>query len=1678
MEVIRKKRLDYLNTKTLIAEQQAVEEDIVVVAKSHDQLALNDTFNDSMFRENQSEDYEMDKQGEIDTVSLTSSNSRLLLPETPLTKGETSDEELLHLQENIKARLLTKKPVLYDVSDFSSQGSNDGFSDSAQSFLLNRSDFFEDKSECDSDIKYNLYDISDVEMDATRIDASNTFFKEDAESITSKNGSTDDIENGATGYSVTRFPNNYSSRIENIRKMLQRKDPTEIENKVLHSSKDVEKIDDKGFKAPNDKDRETKRDMYKKEARMKHLREVLQINVSSELGGKSIHTEDQERHVHMKEQSNMDDSGVIRTTEYDPKMSDYVSRIKNIREILQRKVSGETVKKDTLFEENKNSGEDKKVNISNEDVFARRYSNEDITEAENKSKALLQSMLDDLDQLDRIDKEAKLMDYDSPDQSEDSQSLDDVTKDGDVRLFASNDKVNEAFVTQNEVAEDEACISIEEPANEINQLSENKHSLEDQTVASSNAKTNVSENNGNSLEDGELLEESIEETPSVPADGNHTQDSKTEDIDSDNEDPPKLDLPSLEDSLRSTSDLKRSSQDFIEAILANDVHSEPVIEVMKTDVAEQLASVSLEEILQEKEPINSQLSHVYLDDTLKDSMDMLSKLEQLESNNCTDDGLSDGSEVEMQHDQTYIEDVIFADQHDSEETKLEEKEDCQVEDLIESTDSVGKCMIKVDNEMEPFFIDEQQDGVADFVLDHIEMEDLNETDSDTSVLSSQSILRSPLRMPLLPTEDDPMDSMNFPTNDTPLCGTGYQVTTTDEKDNGNDPLVTSIFTNLDILNPDENDPKGSSLDIVDTSGPVNDKTQEIEGVSEAIYHEALYMENEALNRGLSNLDSDGSLSIDVTDGGQYSKVENASEAENLNDANYKMIDYMEENSFEKCNTGLQGSLEIDNGSQAETGKFEHGNDTEKEICYVEPSSDGTEDGEDIEEIVVSNGDSFPLLECVEGKNIEGELALDEVYQTSLEGGKDSIAEGTTIKDIEFSEYLSVDKESDGDQANEKQRTLNPDEISRTVPEVQAQVESHESFSEANYDDNVKGLNDSADELESTNSVDGQNSLVEFDDEHIFNWNESNEKSEELLELIDSSLCRESSFVNEAIIVELSHEGNAAHEEVLKLGDTGDLREEYRARADLQNLPSELLDNLPLMLSPNSTMNSVTVITTGFAFEGIDTDTESEESRSNTGLSDSEDEIEFGLDGGELIKDDENGNFINDYFYETEKEGIFSRNEVAGEEKAQEFVGLRKNSDVQIGDIEIKNEDDKRGDECGIYFENYWHERVKAEGENKLSSSHETETNEKTTDEANSEDDQSLSTVEQEDQPQTRNVDWVDSGKQNEGETSFLLEETVLPVEMENDKQNSEEILLLYEDEFSKKISENDDLKEFEELEHILETEDVISEGSDALSVLLDDPLENVIVVDTTISSTSQTGNGNDEQQVKSGQLLDNEEQIPSDQQELLDILDGILEKEECDEDNVEEIEFEMLEFPDESSSFHKQAKEDRLHSPEINAENEISERPPSEASEDCDTPETENQPQNVLLSNTEEVSKSSESTEHDKVTEPCTETVPADHPDRNMLYIIPNKKTGSNNEKIIKDKSFTRDSRCPDLLQDFNENQLPKTSVNEAKSHTDQNILFECQGKTSRSEFDVNTTSASHVSRVYFHGFYQIIPLL
>lgn len=114
-----------------------------------------------------------------------------------------------------------------------------------------------------------------------------------------------------------------------------------------------------------------------------------------------------------------------------------------------------------------------------------------------------------------------------------------------------------------------------------------------------------------------------------------------------------------------------------------------------------------------------------------------------------------------------------------------------------------------------------------------------------------------------------------------------------------------------------------------------------------------------------------------------------------------------------------------------------------------------------------------------------------------------------------------------------------------------------------------------------------------------------------LKVIDSNLCRENSFVNEAIVVELSHENIERRAEFMKIGPAGDFREEYRARADLQNLPEELLENLPLSLSPRSVLNSPKLLQGIFISESNDTDSRSQNSSPYLGLSDSDDELEFG-----------------------------------------------------------------------------------------------------------------------------------------------------------------------------------------------------------------------------------------------------------------------------------------------------------------------------------------------------------------------------------------------------------------------------------------------------------------------------------
>jgi len=125
--------------------------------------------------------------------------------------------------------------------------------------------------------------------------------------------------------------------------------------------------------------------------------------------------------------------------------------------------------------------------------------------------------------------------------------------------------------------------------------------------------------------------------------------------------------------------------------------------------------------------------------------------------------------------------------------------------------------------------------------------------------------------------------------------------------------------------------------------------------------------------------------------------------------------------------------------------------------------------------------------------------------------------------------------------------------------------------------------------------------------------------DETLDIVDSGLCRDNSFVNEAVLVELSYENMENEGVPVKLGNAGDFREEYRARADLQNLPEELIGDLPLNLSRSFEFESVTLQSQLLG------ETSGSDTLSDFEMSNSEDEIEFGPNSNQdegSIKDNE------------------------------------------------------------------------------------------------------------------------------------------------------------------------------------------------------------------------------------------------------------------------------------------------------------------------------------------------------------------------------------------------------------------------------------------------------------------------
>ena len=240
---------------------------------------------------------------------------------------------------------------------------------------------------------------------------------------------------------------------------------------------------------------------------------------------------------------------------------------------------------------------------------------------------------------------------------------------------------------------------------------------------------------------------------------------------------------------------------------------------------------------------------------------------------------------------------------------------------------------------------------------------------------------------------------------------------------------------------------------------------------------------------------------------------------------------------------------------------------------------------------------------------------------------------------------------------------------------------------------------------------GNADQVGLDDEDL----EKKESSEELsvdssdnfieqvetLEIVDFNLCRESSFVNEAVIVELSHEEFESKDVAVRVGDAADLREEYRARADLQNLPEELVEHLPLDLSPMFALNSVT-LQDPFIGETSDSDSQSNASHPGNGLSDSEEEIEFGpgksdVDRNEnVIKDEEDAKELQEM---TSTNDDFSNANTVDSSHSSEndANSMQHNVQEENDSLDIVAELENKSDENdGINFTNDWFENSKTE----------------------------------------------------------------------------------------------------------------------------------------------------------------------------------------------------------------------------------------------------------------------------------------------------------------------------------------------------------------------------------------------
>ena len=343
-------------------------------------------------------------------------------------------------------------------------------------------------------------------------------------------------------------------------------------------------------------------------------------------------------------------------------------------------------------------------------------------------------------------------------------------------------------------------------------------------------------------------------------------------------------------------------------------------------------------------------------------------------------------------------------------------------------------------------------------------------------------------------------------------------------------------------------------------------------------------------------------------------------------------------------------------------------------------------------LVVSRGEN-QVSSMLDSPNTESTEPEDVASEQDV--SKESIED----KDSSLNETLDIDSDVASSTEEHLESVENGASSSHTKDRVVHELKAMRTSKDSSYPlDATDGLgdtgacnlaNEGADDLENENDL--------FGDVLSIGPVDGSKEEEEKLDIV-SSLCRENSFVNKAVIVELSHEDHECKGASVTLGNAGDLREEYRTRADLQNLPDELLENLPLNFSQRFDLTSVT-LQGPFIGETSGSDSQSEASIPDTGLSDSEEEIEFGPgntdeDQSESgIKDSQGFKGLRDITHTDKITDGFSHSF----EKHMKSVPCDVQSAKCTDSLEAKTELEKTSDQtAGIHFTNDWFESSQSE----------------------------------------------------------------------------------------------------------------------------------------------------------------------------------------------------------------------------------------------------------------------------------------------------------------------------------------------------------------------------------------------